>query len=81
MAKLEGYQVSVANTILSPGKFEGEHVSTLVFYDHYMNGGHSYEDGDSIVFELTEEERKHLGNNSPLYVLRVTDDGFVYGNV
>lgn len=76
-----GYTVSAANTILSPGKFEGEHVSTLYFWDCYMNGFGDLVNDDLIVFNLSESEREHLNNPTNEYRLRVDDNGFVYGNV
>lgn len=80
LAKEYGYTVSAANTVLSPGKFEGEHVSTLYFWDCYMNGDGQSE-GDLIVFDLSESEREHLDLPCNEYRMRVSDNGFVYGNV
>ena len=80
LAKEYGYTVSAANTILSPGKFEGEHVSTLYFWDCYMNGDGQSE-GDLIIFDLSESEREHLDLPRNEYRMRVDDNGFVYGNV
>lgn len=81
LAKEYGYTVSAANTILSLGKFEGEHVSTLYFWDCYMNGFGDLVNDDLIVFNLSESEREHLNNPTNEYRLRVDDNGFVYGNV
>lgn len=81
LAKEYGYTVSAANTIVSPGKFEGEHVSTLYFWDCYMNGDGDLVNDDLIVFDLSESEREHLNNPTNEYRLRVDDNGFVYGNV
>lgn len=80
LAKQYGYTVSAANTVLSPGKFEGEHVSTLYFWDCYMNGDGQSE-GDLIIFDLSESEREHLDLPRNEYRMRVDDNGFVYGNV
>lgn len=81
LAKEYGYTVSAANTVLSPGKFEGEHVSTLYFWDCYMNGFGDLVDDDLIVFDLSESEREHLDLPCNEYRMRVSDNGFVYGNV
>lgn len=82
LAREEGYQVSAANTIIDPGKFEGEHVSTLVFWDNFLNGIFDDETDDGIlIWELTEQERMELGNPSPEYRLYCDDQGFVHGNI
>lgn len=81
LAKEQGLTLSAANTILSPGKFEGEHVSTLVFWESYLNGSYDDDNGDILTFSLTEEERQELGNANASYRLRVSESGFVYGNI
>lgn len=79
LAKEYGLVISVANTVLSPGKFEGEHVSTLVFWEAYLNGC-GWDTAEGIVFDLTDQETDELGNNSPVYILCVDNNGFVRGN-
>lgn len=81
IAKEHGYTISAANTILSPGKFEGEHVSTLYFWDSYMNGDGELVGDDLIEFELLEHERENLGLPENVYRLRCDDNGFVYGMI
>ena len=81
IAKEMNLQLSVANTILSPGKFEGEHVSVLAFWNRYLDGFFDYENDDGdIVFILTDEEAAEFDGQRD-YRLRLDDNGFVYGNV
>lgn len=81
MAKEINLEISIANTILSPGKFEGEHVTTLVFYDAYLNGIYDEDEDGILYWSLTPEEQEHLGNGTPIFRLKIDDNGFVYGNI
>ena len=82
LAKAYGYEVSAANTILSPGKFEGEHVTTLVVYEWLMDGENYTENEDGVMtFTLSDKEREELGTPSNFYRLLVDENGFVHGNI
>lgn len=52
-----------------PGKFEGEGIATLYFYDAMMNGcGDSHGSGEETVadsFDIGEEDREILGDLIP----------------
>lgn len=77
----QGLIVSAANTILSPGKFEGEHVSILAMYEAMLDGG-SYPLTDNIDYiDITPTEAAHLGNpNARYYLLETDNQGFVRGD-
>jgi hypothetical protein len=58
--------------IVSCGKFEGETLATLYYYDAYLNG-------NSTVMEVSKEEREALGlheSDQWVYVAE-SNDGFV----
>ena len=58
--------------VTSPGKFEGESISTLYYYDAYLNG-------NGAVMEVSKEEREALGlheSDQWVYVAE-SNDGFV----
>jgi hypothetical protein len=58
--------------IKNPGKFEGETVATLYYYDAYMNG-------NGTVMDVTEEERVifELDESDKFVYLAESNDGFV----
>jgi hypothetical protein len=66
----DGYTFDANGVIRDPGKFEGETLATLYFYDAYMNG-------DGVVFELDEDEKQELGIKSPFVYLAESNDGFI----
>jgi hypothetical protein len=60
--------------IRNPGKFEGESLATLYYYDCYLNGGET-------IFQVTNEE-SHMFNFNPednknWVYLAESNDGFV----
>ncbi len=77
------YDVGDDGIINSPGKFEGEPVWAVYFYDLAGSGeelltnqeGNSYE-----IFEVDDEERKEFGlaDDIKAVVLKHTDQGFIY---
>lgn len=76
-----GYVVSAANTVLSPGKFEGEHIASVFFYEKMMSGEPPTVSFDGIdVFELTDNEKKELGEPFSFYRLQYPDNGFIEGD-
>ena len=81
-----GYELSSANTIDSPGKFEAESVDILYWYEQAMNGGGDPIGdplGDSLEgesFEITEEDRAacvHIPSTAKYALLWYSDQGFV----
>lgn len=82
IAQQYGYLVSAANTILSPGKFEGEHVSTLYFWEASLNGDgeHLEHYGDEVtIFPLSPDEQAHLNTHYSHFTIYEREDGFVIG--
>jgi hypothetical protein len=59
------------SAITNPGKFEGEGIATLYYYDCYLNGGEG-------VFQVTDEERKEfkLSPTDKWVYLAESNDGF-----
>lgn len=75
----DGYEVR-DGIIRSPGKFEGEPVYALHFYDALMNGFADLDDGDVATFEVNDDDRKlfpELANVQNVYLWE-SDQGFIY---
>ena len=51
----EGYAISTAGTITSPGKFEGEPWQAVVLYDRHMNGFGEDRGDDVVAFDPDPE--------------------------
>ncbi len=66
-----GYTFSRDGIVTSPGKFEGESIETLYYYDCFING-------DGCIFEITTEEAEAFDIDSPYVYLGETGDGFAY---
>jgi hypothetical protein len=68
-----GYTFNRHGIVTNPGKFEGESIATLYYYDCLLNGG-------DAVFEITDEERKafDIGEGYKATYLYESNDGFVY---
>ena len=59
--------------VTNPGKFEGESIATLYYYDCFLNGG-------DAIFEVSDDERKAF-DIGPAYThvyLYESDNGFVH---
>lgn len=79
LAKEYGLELTIANTIRSPGRFEGEHVIALVFYEAMLNGDCGCTQGDNWArWDLDDNERKEL-DGAHYYEIEISNDGFVYG--
>jgi len=65
-----GYTFSRNGIVTSPGKFEGESIATLYYYDAFLNG-------DGPVFEVSDEEKSAFDIDSPFVYLAESNDGFV----
>lgn len=80
----DGHTVSAANTILNPGKFEGEHISTLFFWEKVQNGSEdiSVYSGDVqyAFFRLSTSEKEHLSTTHEYFKIFTRDNGFVIGD-
>jgi len=66
--------------IKSPGKFEGEPILTLYYYDAFLNGdGDSIdEDSNDLAFNVTAEEAEAFGLTvGDRVTLTFSDQGFV----
>ena len=65
--------------IASPGKFQGEPIYTVYFWELYLDGCYDEIDDNFIYFDLTPEDTylfyELLGSNRLL--LHETDDGFI----
>ena len=58
MQKLaEGYTLSPKGTILNPGKFEGEPVAILYFWEAMLNGMSDNGDSNFDAFDLIPSDR------------------------
>jgi hypothetical protein len=65
--------------IASPGKFEGEPLFVPYFWDCYLNGGADGDDGETLMFEVTNEDRKEFPELVNIYRVFLWEDsnGFV----
>jgi hypothetical protein len=85
------YTLSAHGIVQNPGKFEGEHWSTVVMYDLAMNGGADdtwrwADDECEDVFILDDELRAaladrphHVDRTEYAFTLYNDSQGFVYG--
>ena len=65
--------------IVSPGKFEGETLATLYYYDALMCGDQpDREEQDWVFFTIRKDEGEALGITGE-YGIKESDDGFVFG--
>jgi len=83
MAREQGVTVDNHGIITDPGRFEGESVDILYWYDAVMtaDGEEEYDDCDrlvSITFCLTDEDRRACEHacDATVAVLTTDDDGF-----
>ncbi len=67
------------NVIKDLGKFEGEHVMTLYFYDAFMNGdGEQYGDDNDLSFNVSDDEAEAFNvSKGSQVILCFSEQGFV----
>lgn len=80
-AIIDEYKVNEHGRITSPGKFEGEMLYAVYFYDAMLDGGsdETWSDG-SDLFEITDEDRAifpELEKDDKYILLEYRSDGFV----
>ena len=65
--------------VRSPGKFEGEPLYVPYYWGEYLDGGADDDEGCTLKFNVTTEERKALGIPKRKKVVRImeTEQGFV----
>lgn len=70
---LSGYEFDQHFNVKGPGKFEGESVIALYYYDCFLNGG-------DTIFTISEEERDAFGIGSGYthVYLYESEQGFVH---
>ena len=85
IAKRLNLKISVANTVMDPGKFEQEHIATPYFWDLSLDGiGETFplgEDTSETVIEIFPSDRETFGfkEHEKYYYLHERSDGFVTG--
>ena len=70
----KGYEFYPKTLIVkSAGKFEGETIATLYYYDCFLNGG-------EVVFEISGDEKQAflIGDGYKYVYLYESDNGFVH---
>lgn len=69
---LDGYTIE-RGIIQNPGKFEGESVATLYYYDAYLNG-------DGSIMEISQDERNafEIGPAYTHVYLYESEQGFAH---
>jgi hypothetical protein len=70
---------TLENDVISDlGKFEGEHVMTLYFYDAHMNGDGEQYEGNDLAFEVSDEEAEafEIAKGAQV-ILCFSEQGFV----
>lgn len=65
-----GYEFNRHGIVTSPGKFEGESIATLYYYDCFLNGG-------DTIFDVSQEESDAFDIQSKFVYLQESNDGFV----
>lgn len=66
--------------IRNPGKFEGEPIYVPYFWGVYMDGGADEDEGGTLKFKITAEDRKafpELGKKQKVIRLYESENGFV----
>lgn len=68
-----GYTFTRQGMVKGPGKFKGESIATLYYYDQYGNGG-------DTIFEISDEERKafDIGAGYTHVYLYESEQGFCH---
>jgi hypothetical protein len=74
-----GFIYNEHGTVQDLGKFEGEYIACVWFYDMFLNGDGEYIDDDEQRFEVSEVEKQLFDFDKPRYRLRFSNDGFVIG--
>jgi hypothetical protein len=75
-----GYTLETGrNVIKDLGKFEGEHVMTLYFYQAFMNGdGDQYGDDNDLKFDVSDDEAEAFDiSKGSQVILQFSEQGFV----
>lgn len=77
--EIENEYAIVDGRIQDPGKFEGEPVYTPYFWDAFLNGIVDEDDGETLVFNLTAEDREEFPELEAFkqVLLWEDDQGFV----
>jgi hypothetical protein len=72
--------------VQDPGKFEGERIATMYYYDAYMNGdfgedSFNFGEGGAFYFyEVESKESNLFESDKPYFMLYFTSSGFVHGD-
>ncbi len=81
-----GYNLDEHGCVRNPGKFEGEHWSTVAAYDIVMEGGGSetlyWDESRATDVIILDDELRHLWEIEPdqhAFLLDTTGQGFVFG--
>jgi hypothetical protein len=75
------YRHDARGNITSPGKFEGEPLYAVAFYEIGLEGFADQDDGAAYAFEITQEDRAtwpELPSDCKWVVIRESDNGFVH---
>lgn len=78
------YDLDSQGTIRNPGRFEGEHFSTVLAWDIVMDGGADesieWADGTTLdIIHLDDTLRAEWECTEKYFTIEQTDQGFVYG--
>ena len=67
--------------VTRPGKFEGEAPYVPYFWEAYLNGMADDDDGTTLVFHVTDEDRELFPELKKVRRVYLVEDsnGFVYG--
>ena len=73
------YAIDERGIIQTPGKFEGERLYVPHFWQVYLEGGASHDNGYILRFYLTPEDRAEFPELKARKVVRLIqrDDGFI----
>jgi hypothetical protein len=86
LAKEYSLTLNEAGCVTNLGKFQGEHWSTLYFWEAFLHGNRGEYELDenygpsTTIFKVTEEERKLLNLTQSFFAIEETEQGFVYGS-
>lgn len=73
------YTVNASGNITDPGKFEGEALYVPYFWEFFLNGGADEDDGDTLWFDVSDDDRREFPELSGIARVALSEDsqGFV----
>lgn len=77
---LKEYKIDESGIIKTPGMFEGEMLYVPYFWDAYLNGCADRDDGHTLGFDVTAEDKAEFPELKRRKTVKLTQshDGFIW---